>query len=76
MDIDALVIAAASRTGVQALGADTYSTPAPPAQISVITVASQADATRFADACMTDAVPALATRTASGEHVVLVLHTA
>jgi hypothetical protein len=74
VDIDALVLAAASRTGVRARGADTYSTPAPPAQISVITLASQADAIRLADACMTDGIPARATRTDSGEHVVLVLH--
>ena len=76
MDIDTLVMAVASRVGVQAIGADSYTTPAKPAVISVVTVASEADATRFADACMTDGVPALATTTAhGGAHVVVVLHT-
>jgi hypothetical protein len=61
-------------TGVHALAADSYTTPTPPVVLSVITVSSQADATRFADACMSDAIAARPYRAGDGSHIVVVLH--
>ncbi len=74
MDVDALVMTAATKHGVYATGAETYTTPIRGVQITSVTFPDAEQAATFAAACMGDGVPARECGLIDGEYAVAVLH--
>ncbi len=74
MDVDALVMAAATKHGVYATGAETFTAPIRGVQLTAVTFPDEEQAATFAAACMGDGVPAMECGPIDGECAVAVLH--
>jgi hypothetical protein len=74
VDIDTLIMTAASKYQIYATGATTIALPFGDARVTAVTFPDQEQAETFAAACMGDGIPAGRCGPVEGEPAVLVIH--